>query len=214
MISAILLSAGESKRMNSAKALLPANGETFIRYALNTLLKTNVDDIVIVTGAYQAEIEAEIFNTLNEIPIKAYADRKFLLANNKTVTIKWNPFFSTGMMSSIQQGINALNYSTEAFFITLVDLPFLKAEDYELLTENYFTNKTKLSRFLNEDSPSHPVLISASFIPEILTQPKIDQGCSFLFKKYPQDVFNLKSSITRGQIDIDTPEDYHAHFSS
>ena len=130
------------------------------------------------------------------------------------MTIKWNPFFATGMMSSIQQGLHVLNYSSEAFFVTLVDLPFLEAEDYNILIENFFTHKTKLSRFLVEDCPSHPVLMSTSFIPEILAQPQIDQGCSFLFKKYEQDVFNLKSSFTRGQIDIDTPEDYHAHFSS
>jgi molybdenum cofactor cytidylyltransferase len=198
MISAILLCAGESKRMGIPKALLhTSTGKTFLQQALDNLVSADVDEIIVVMGAHQ-----EIIRT--NFPV---------LLKEKTLKIVFNPDYKSGMMSSIQTGIKALNKKSNAFLITLIDLPFLIPENFHQIIAEFHLNQTKLIRFQMDNHPAHPVLISTLFIPEIMNKPHIDKGCSFLFKKYQSDVKCLSSSVYRGGIDIDTPEGYREHFA-
>ncbi|MEA2085571.1 MAG: NTP transferase domain-containing protein, partial [Chloroflexota bacterium] len=54
MISAILLAAGESKRMGKPKQLMPWHQGTILERAIDNLLESAVNEVVVVVG-YQAE---------------------------------------------------------------------------------------------------------------------------------------------------------------
>ena len=56
-IWAIILAAGESKRMKSPKMLLPVEGKTLIGKVIENVLESEIDKVVVVTGAYREEIE-------------------------------------------------------------------------------------------------------------------------------------------------------------
>jgi CTP:molybdopterin cytidylyltransferase MocA len=47
MISAILLAAGESRRMGEFKQLLPLQGKTFVECCVDNLLATGVDEVIV-----------------------------------------------------------------------------------------------------------------------------------------------------------------------
>src|SRR5690348_2167076 len=103
MTSAILLCAGESRRLGQPKALLSFAGETLIARVLEQLRQAALSEIICVTGANADEIEDEIFN------FPAHIAR--------------NAAFKTGMLSSIQCGIRDVADESRGAVITLVDLP-------------------------------------------------------------------------------------------
>src|SRR4030042_477021 len=66
MISAILLAAGESKRMGKPKQLMPWGKSTILVQAIDNLKSSTVDEIIVVLG-YKAE---EIEKTITTKPVK------------------------------------------------------------------------------------------------------------------------------------------------
>ena len=56
MISAILLAAGKSKRMNGENKLIKKiNGKPLIKHSVTNILESSIDELIIVTG-YQNKI--------------------------------------------------------------------------------------------------------------------------------------------------------------
>jgi CTP:molybdopterin cytidylyltransferase MocA len=196
MMTALLLAAGQGRRMQyKAKALLALGKETFVQHALQELHKAGLDDLLLVTGAQrQAVWDAAC---LAKVPLRE----------------AYNPDYPSGLISSIQAGLKACPASTEAVLITLVDLPFLTADDYRSVSLAFRKGEADgLLRAQSQGKPAHPVVIPRAYFAEILQEPPADSGCSFLFQRYPERV--RCHEVTRGRIDIDTIEDYHAHITS
>ncbi|MGZ3723661.1 MAG: nucleotidyltransferase family protein [Bdellovibrionales bacterium] len=191
MVSAVLLCAGESRRMGSPKALLSFDGKTLLTRVLEQLQLAHLGEIICVTGSHSAEIENEI----QHFPVK----------------IAHNPKFATGMLSSVQCGIQAAVKSSDGVIITLVDLPYLKAFDFALLAE---IGSHELARFRYRGQPAHPAYIPRKYFAEVLATPAQQDGCAFLFRKYVNEVCWIEADSPRGLLDVDTAEDFHAHLSS
>src|SRR5512138_930387 len=85
MISAILLAAGESKRMGRPKQLLEWQGKPLLLHVLENCVRSSADEIILVLG-HEAD---QIRSCLPELPIK----------------IVVNPDYETGMASSLRQGL-------------------------------------------------------------------------------------------------------------
>ncbi|HWU36032.1 MAG TPA: NTP transferase domain-containing protein, partial [Candidatus Acidoferrum sp.] len=103
MISAIVLAAGESKRMGRTKQLLEWEGRTILQRVLENLSRSRVDEVILVLGHEADKI------------IQKVDTRKVKVAINKN--------YKAGMISSIQQGLINLDDRAEAFFIVLADQP-------------------------------------------------------------------------------------------
>jgi CTP:molybdopterin cytidylyltransferase MocA len=196
MITALLLAAGQGSRMHyQAKALLKLGTQSFVQHALQQLYVAGLDELILVTGASREAVSKAALQ----------ADLPFQEA--------YNPGFAHGLLGSIQTGIRAAAPSTDAVLITLVDLPFLTAQDYRSTCERWRSGHPEhFLRSESEGKPGHPVIIPRRYFTEILEQPASDKGCSFLFQRYPERV--QFQSLARGRIDIDTIEDYHAHITS
>ena len=70
MISAILLAAGQSKRMNGENKLNKIiNNQPLIKHSINNILKSNIDELIIVVG-YQEEIIKKLKDESNKIMIR------------------------------------------------------------------------------------------------------------------------------------------------
>ena len=101
MISAILLAAGQSKRMDGENKLTKdIQGVPLIKHSVKNIFSSSVDDLIIVLGYQKETIE------------------KLIDKNNKTKFV-FNKDFENGMASSIKAGLNHLSNNTEAFFICL-----------------------------------------------------------------------------------------------
>ena len=62
MISAIVIAAGESKRMGRTKQLLPWKGKVLLQHVLDSILGSKVDEVILVLGC-EAERILERVNT-------------------------------------------------------------------------------------------------------------------------------------------------------
>src|SRR5665213_1205189 len=186
MISTLLLCAGESLRMGTAKALLPYEGESLVARALRRLNLAQTGEIICVIS--QHAIENEILKT-----------------SGPKVRVAWNANPSDGMLSSVKTGLQLISPLVAAVMITLVDLPFLETDDFDQVARQ---GSDHLTRFRYRGTPAHPVMIPRRYFAEILAAPATQQGCAFLFEKYADEIQWLDAESPRGLLDIDTPEDY------
>ena len=105
-IATIILAAGSSSRLGEPKQLLTNNGKTLVRQITETALSLKTGPVVVVLGANQAPIQAE----LKDLPIQ----------------LVHNPNWQEGMASSLQTGLNYLSStSIDAFLVLLTDQPFV-----------------------------------------------------------------------------------------
>jgi len=116
-ISAIVLAAGQSKRMGKAKQLLPFGDGTILETVINSLAESKVDEIILVLG-YQAE---EIRESLPYTPAKTVI----------------NPSYQEGMSSSIICGMNTVDENADAVMIVLGDQPLLGTDVIDRLVKEY-----------------------------------------------------------------------------
>ena len=64
MVWAIILAAGESKRMGEAKLLLPFGEKTIIETVIDNVIQSKVEKILVVLGSDREKIERRIKNWL------------------------------------------------------------------------------------------------------------------------------------------------------
>ena len=126
MISAILLAAGQSTRMNGENKLVKQiKGVPLIQHTVKNILLSSVNEIIIVTG-FENELVEKIIGVNKKI--------KFILNNN----------YKDGISSSIKKGIKNLSKKSEAFFICLGDMPMVNQSIYnKLIKSRYNYNKKK-----------------------------------------------------------------------
>lgn len=145
----ILLAAGLGKRSGGEKLLLPYKGQPIIAHAVEQSLLAGLYTIV-VTGFRKAEIEQVLMQ---------FACPNLLLVQNEN--------YSLGQGSSTFVGAKAL-HDDEDFFISLSDMPLIKASHYHFLIR-HFTSSEAL-RPVYKGQIGHPVLLKASFKTQILEQ--------------------------------------------
>ncbi len=180
----ILLAAGLGKRSGGEKLLLPYKGQPIIAHAVEQSLLAGLYTIV-VTGFRQAEIEQVLM--------------PFACPN---LQLTFNENYALGQGSSTLVGAKSL-HDGEDFFISLSDMPLIKASHYHLLARS-FTSSEAL-RPLYRGQIGHPVLLRASFKAQIL-----EQSIPFTMHGLLQD-FHVEKCIVDDEAfvrDIDTIHAY------
>ena len=149
MVSAILLAAGQSKRMNGENKLTKEiQGIPVIKLSVKNILASSIDELIVVLG-YQKEIIEKIID------------------KNEKVKFVFNKNFENGMTFSIKTGLNHLSEKTEAFFICLGDMPMVNKKIYNHLI-SYRKKKDIIVPTYN-NIQVNPVLFSKSMRPSIMT---------------------------------------------
>ncbi len=187
MIYALLLAAGESRRMGKPKLLLPFGQKTIIEHIVDNINQSKVDKILVVLGSHQEEIRSKI------------ADRPVLSVVNHR--------YQEGMLSSIQTGFEALPKDTAAALVCLGDQPLIPHYVTDRLIETY--NKTHKSIVLPvyQKKRGHPILIDMKHKQEVLNLSP-DKGLRALVHIHSQDVQEVEVDTQHILKDIDKPEDY------
>ena len=108
MLSAIILAAGQSKRLIKENKLLKIyKKKPLICHSLNSLIKSKVSKIIIVLG-YESHKVKKIIN------------------KNKKIQFIFNKKYKKGISSSIKIGIKRLSKKNKGFIIIQSDMPFIK----------------------------------------------------------------------------------------
>jgi molybdenum cofactor cytidylyltransferase len=186
-IWAVVLAAGESKRMGEPKLLLPLAGRTIIEAVVEQALASRADRIVVVLGAERERIEAQI----HRFPVE----------------IAFNPDYQSGMLSSVIRGVATLPGSAQAALILLADQPFITSGVINTVIAAYEKNKKGIVVPVHGGRRGHPLLLDMKYRKDIgRLNPEI--GLKELLQKHPGDihkVFIRNSAVLR---DIDNREDY------
>lgn len=187
-VGLIILAAGASTRMGTPKQLLTYRGRSFVRHMAEIALSSVCQPIVVVLGAYAAQIKPEI----KQLPLQ----------------IVENPQWNQGMSSSIRVGITALNavsYQLDAVIITLCDQPFVSSQILTQLVEIYCSTGKPIIACEYAETLGVPALFSQSLFTELLAL-KSSEGAKKIIQKYSHQTFTIP--FPEGAIDIDTPQDY------
>lgn len=191
-ISAIVLAAGESKRMGQTKQLLDVGGKPLLQHILDRIRQTEVDEVILVLG-HEAERIQE----------------KILTPGAKVVL---NPDYRRGMITSIQKGLQAMDPRCEAFFIVLGDQPGIEPRVYNLLIREFRNRFPRKTIFLPayKGRRGHPALFGVKHRREA-SRIEGDRGFRKVLEMVPQEVFLVELENESIVSDLDTPEDYQ-HF--
>jgi molybdenum cofactor cytidylyltransferase len=187
MISAILLAAGESRRMGEFKQLLRFQDKTFVEHCVDNLLASRVDKVIIVTGHRDLEVR------------RAVGDRPVRFAHNAD--------YKSGMTSSIKCGVQALSESTRACVLALVDQPQINADVINLVINKYEQEPAIIVIPTYGGRNGHPILLDASLNEEILTMDP-EQGLRQVVRAHLDQVSRVEVSSRAVLEDCDLPEDY------
>ena len=192
MISAILLAAGESKRMGRPKQLLEWQGKTLIERSLESLSNSAADEIILVLG-HEAD---RIKETLTALPIK----------------IAINPDYKQGMASSLRRGLLAMDPGSEAFLVLLADQPGIGPEIINTLIRAFQQADPKrgIVRPVYRGRPGHPVLIGVQYRNEAL-ELRGDVGARRILMNHPEDILEIAVETDAVLKDIDTPAEYREY---
>jgi len=188
MISAILLAAGESRRMGSPKALLHYQGQTFIERICTAFLTAGVDELIVVLGARAEEIGRA-------------------LPAHPALRSVVNSRYSQGQLSSLMVGIGALSPESEAAIVNLVDHPLVSSATITAVLDSFRAAPLPIVIASYQGKRGHPVLFSSQVYGEILAAP-LDQGAKVVVRKDPARVREIPLDDPGILADIDTPEDY------
>ena len=190
MIAAVLLAAGESRRMGSPKLALPWRGEGSLIAALaNTFVAAAAAPVIVVTGGDRQAVE----RTLDPEKIQPV----------------FNPdYASSEMLGSIQAGLGALeDEAIEAAFICPGDLPFLQVETVRGLRQTWERRRSRILAPSFERRRGHPVLFVRALWPEILALEAGETLRDYMHRR--SEWIEYMETKDAGVLkDIDTPADY------
>jgi molybdenum cofactor cytidylyltransferase len=186
-VSAILLAAGESKRMGVDKLFLPWGRKTVFEHCLETLLRSKVREIIVVLNDRMGGI------------LSRFKDQR--------VKVVINPYYKKGMSTSIRKGLQAVHPRSQGILIALGDQPFLKAKTINALIDAFIRRKRGIVVPSFQGEKGHPVIFDRGYGRE-LGKLKGDVGGRSIIERYPQEVWNVPVKSEGVVKDIDTWRDY------
>lgn len=188
MISAIIVAAGESKRMGRPKMLLPWGEITVIQQVMLTFRNAGVQDILVVTGGARQEVEK--------------------LVEESGSRGVFNPEYANGeMLSSIQCGLMNLWPQTQAALIGLGDQPQVQERNVRLICEAFEKQKSRLVVPSYQMRRGHPWLLERSLWNEMLQMKRSRSPREFLHQ-HADEIQYVNVDDASILVDLDTPEDY------
>jgi molybdenum cofactor cytidylyltransferase len=192
MISAVILSAGESSRMGRPKALLPIDGQTFIEKIVGALKQTSASRVIVVLG-HNAE---EMRRRIELLPVE----------------ILINPDYKLGQLSSLQIAVRRLQAENDCdgMLVHLVDHPYIDAKLVERMIASFHASGKLIIVPRHGGKRGHPVIFARALFDELLGAP-VDQGAKAVVNAHDAETLEIDTADEGIILDIDTPELYRQH---
>jgi CTP:molybdopterin cytidylyltransferase MocA len=178
--AAIILSAGESRRMGRPKAHLPFRGGTFLSVLADTL------------GEFCAPVVA-VFGAPGVIDC----------APGNVMPVE-NPRYREGMLTSLQAGLRVVPGARRIMF-ALVDHPAIRRDTVSRLLQS--TAEITIPR--HDGKRGHPVIVSAAIAKEFLDEPGTEE-VRIVINRHASRIDYVEVDDPAIYDDVDNPERYQA----
>ena len=189
MITAILLAAGQSKRLKDENKLIKKfKNKSLINHSLSSLIKSKVNKIIIVLG-YQNK------------PLK-----KVIIKNKKNIFVL-NKKFNLGISSSIKTGLKKISKKDKGFIIVQSDMPFIKALDINKIYNSIVKKKHLVHALKLKNKVGNPVGFDISILNKF-KKIKGNIGAKFMVKKLKKNTNFIKVSSINVFKDFDYKKDF------
>lgn len=184
-VAAVLLAAGESRRMGRPKQLLPWGGVSLVRHAAQTALASCADGLFVVVGCYADAVRAELAG----LPL----------------TIVENPDYADGQASSLRCAIAAVT-AYQAALVLLSDQPLVTAATLDGLIGRWRETGALAVVPRYQGQRGNPVLVDRCLFAELLALQG-DSGARQLFERYASQIVWVEADRSV-VVDVDNPEAY------
>jgi molybdenum cofactor cytidylyltransferase len=188
MTGVIILAAGSSSRLGTAKQNLVYQGQTLLQRAIETALVSICQPVIVVLGANENVIRP----TIEEMPVNIIS----------------NADWQEGMSSSIRLGIKEIQKTEPniaSVILMLCDQPFVDFSILNVLVKTQTNNGRDIAACAYNDTIGAPVLFDVVYFEDLLLL-KGQEGAKKLLVKYSDKVVSIPFPL--GSVDIDTIEDY------
>ncbi len=194
-ISAIILAAGESRRMGTLKQVLPWYDKTVVEASVDAACSAKAVSQVVVVLGHEAD------------RVRAVLEKK---ARPK-MRLALNPEYKVGMFSSVKTGIRFLHPAVEAFFIAPADQPEIEPEAYDSLAGAFESLRESIDIVIPvyKGRGGHPTLFSVALCHEIMDMPYHGNGLRDVIRKHEGRVAQVNMETASIIRDLDTLEDYN-----
>ncbi len=141
-VFALILAAGESRRLGYPKQLLDLGGKALVAHVAEQAIASPVDGVVVVIGSHASEIE--------------------LALRGMHVYRVFNPHFAQGQGSSLAAGIRAMPSTVDAVVVVLGDVPGVLPDAISAVVGRWRETRAPavVSRYGGKQG--HPVLFDRS----------------------------------------------------
>ncbi len=190
--AAVVLAAGESRRMGQPKQLLRWHDEPLVTRAARAALESGATETIVVTGAVNNEVEAAL------APLReAWGPR---------LCTVFNPDWQDGQAASVRAALKALPPACEAALFLPVDQPRLPAALLRRLLQSWRAGNDLAAVAVDGAIRGAPALFDRRFFPQ-LSQVQGDRGGGPLLRQHAAQL-NTIETPNEWLTDVDTPEDW------
>ena len=187
---AILLAAGESRRMRQLKALLPWQGSTLLEHQAAALLEAGVDRVMVVVGHRASELEAK-------------------LKGKDRVSCTVNPDYMQGKTTSLKAGLRAIEgFEPGVILILNVDQP-RKPETIGKLLQHHLAGESLITIPTFNGKGGHPIAIASELLPDLGAIEEASEGLKAVTRRHERSTARVDLGTAEILWDLNTPEDYH-----
>ncbi|MBU3549012.1 nucleotidyltransferase family protein [Polynucleobacter sp. MG-28-Ekke-A2] len=193
-LAILILAAGEGSRLGGyPKALLKKDGDSLLKYFVQSIQTLEPLETLIVTGFYSDQIEAEIKL------IKQFVASPITWVKNLQPEL--------GQASSIRLGLESLRSDYDVLTIALCDQPSIASTEIEALLGQFnqrAANQEIILPMVNGQR-GNPVLFSRRVINQILSIPGM--VCRPYMNEHPELVKSFTTDNKAYLMDVDTQSD-------
>jgi molybdenum cofactor cytidylyltransferase len=186
-VAALVLAAGQSRRMGRDNKLLAAvDGQALVSHMVDAALASRADPVIVVTGHQADQVRA------------ALGDRPVQLVHN--------PASADGLSTSLKAGLAALPEEVEGVLVALGDMPRIRAAQIDRLIAAFNPHEGRAIVVPTvRGKRGNPVLFATRFLPE-MSQIGGDVGARHLIGEHDELVVEIEMEDDAALVDIDTPE--------
>jgi molybdenum cofactor cytidylyltransferase len=187
VIGAVILAAGQSRRMGRNKMLLPFGTSTVLETIVAEVAACkSVIDLVVVTGHE--------------------SDRIAALLTASSARCVFNPAYARAeMLVSLQVGLRALPAEVQAALIVPGDHPRLRREVIQGVIDAYQPGTLVIPSY--QLKRGHPILVDRAWWDELLTLPETATLRDFI-RAHEDHIRYVVVGTDSVLTDVDTPEEY------